>query len=448
MITIKARRSGAFQSFKMSKLSKSEGLASAAAASLEDLLGASGVRGDGRLRRLVIAAGLLLAALVAGFLVWRAVQTPETPAYRTELVTRGDLTVSVTATGTLAPLNQVQVGSELSGTVERVLVDDNDTVRRGQVLAILDTSRLADQIAVSEAALANAEANLRQARATERETRLKLDRLRRLWESSNGGYPARADVDAAEAAFERASAGAASARAAVRQAQANLRTNRTNLAKATIRSPISGVVLSRQVEPGQTVAASLQAPVLFTLAEDLGQMELHVDVDEAEVATVEAGQPATFTVDAYPNRTFRARLIRIGLGSQTKEGVVTYTGVLSVDNADLSLRPGMTATADISSRTRSGVLLVPETALRFTPPEAGDRQGGLSSVLTPRMPGIGSRRRGAADASSGQVWILRDGKPVRIPVRVGASNGRLAEVSGRGLSPGMAVIVSGDGERR
>lgn len=409
---------------------------------LEALLGGATGRG-GRRWRLWAALGLVVVLGLGAYLGWAFWSRTPVPEYVTEPLARGDLVASVSTTGTLEPLNQVDVGSELSGTVEKVLVDDNDVVTRGQVLAALDTSRLRDQVALSEAALAAAAANVQQAQATVRETTLKRDRLRRLWSGSQGGYPARTDVDAAEAAADRAIASEAAARAAQRQAQASDRTNRTNLGKATIRSPIGGVVLNRQVEPGQTVAASLQAPVLFTLAEDLARMNLHVDVDEAEVAGVKAGQTASFTVDAYPGRTFAARVERVGLGAQTKEGVVTYTAVLTVDNADMSLRPGMTATADITTDRRAGVLMVSEAALRYSPPSQTAKGGrGIVGALTPRMPRMGSNQ---ARANGSQIWVLQDGRPVRFPVKAGASNGRLVEVQGQGLRPGLAVIVGANG---
>lgn len=388
----------------------------------------------------------LVAVTAAGaFILWRIASPSAAPQYQTHSLARGDLVASVSATGTLAPLNQVEVGSELSGTIERVLVDDNDIVVPGQVLASLDSSRLRDQIAGSEAAVSAAQAHLREAQATVNETGLRRDRLSRLWKGSDGGYPARADVDAAEAAAERALASAASAAASVRQAEAALRTNRTNLAKSTIVSPIGGVILDRQVEPGQTVAASLQAPVLFVLAEDLRRMNLEVDIDEAEVAGVREGQPANFTVDAYPGRTFAARVTRVGLGAQTKEGVVTYTGLLSVDNADLSLRPGMTATAEITTERRENVFLVPEQALRFSPPRTSTQAStGLASALAPRMPRGGGAQR---QSNGSQIWVLRDGSPARVPVSVGASNGQMTEVRGADLRAAMPVIVGvGGGE--
>jgi HlyD family secretion protein len=406
---------------------------------LEEVLGQTGA-GTWKRPKAAIILVIAVAVVAAVFLIWRLV-TPAAPSpYQTQLLARGDLVATVSATGTVAPLNQVEVGSELSGAVERVMVEENDVVVPGQVLATLDATKLRDQIVGGEAAVAVAQAQLREARATVRETGLRRDRLSRLWTSSNGGYPARADVDAAEAAAERALAGAASATAGVRQAEATLRTHRTNLEKSTIRSPIGGVILDRQVEPGQTVAASLQAPVLFVLAEDLSRMNLEIDIDEAEVAAVREAQTATFTVDAYPGRAFEARVTRVGLGSQTKEGVVTYTALLSVDNADLSLRPGMTATAEITTLRRQNVFLVPEQALRFSPPStSAPTSTGLTGALSPRMPG----GRGQRQSDGSQIWVLRDGTPVRVPVTTGASNGQTIEVSGAGLSVGMAVIVGG-----
>jgi HlyD family secretion protein len=234
----------------------------------------------------------------------------------------------------------------------------------------------------------------------------------------------------------------------VEQARATLSSAEITLAKASIRSPIDGVVLARKVEPGQTVAASFQAPVLFTLAEDLSQMELQVDVDEADVGQVREGQAATFTVDAYPNREYPARIKRLSYGSQTKDNVVSYKALLSVDNADLSLRPGMTATAEIVAVERSGVLLVPNAALRFTPPVAvSAEKRSLVSSLLPRPPGQASRQASASNGKNGEqrVWMLRDGQPVALTVKAGPSDGQMTEVTGDALQPGMAVITESVG---
>ncbi len=401
----------------------------------------------GRLRRSwpIVLVALVLAAAAVMVLAARSNGASADPQYRTEPVTQGRLTVKVSATGNLQPINEVDVGSEVSGLVEAVLVDDNDHVKAGQVLARLDTSKLQDQVINARAALASAEARVLQAAASVKEGRANLARLRQVSELSGGKVPSKAEMETAEAAAARADADEASSRAAVDQARAALNSAETNLAKASIRSPIDGVVLSRQIEPGQTVAASFQAPTLFTLAEDLAEMELEVDIDEADVGQVRDGQSAVFTVDAYTGRSYPARITRVGYGSQTKDGVVFYQAVLTVDNDDLSLRPGMTASAEITTVERTDVLMVPNAALRFTPPAepAGDRSGGVVSSLLPRPPGMGARPTATAGPKNGagRLWVVRDGLAVTIDVVVGHTNGQVTEVSGAGVKAGLAVIV-------
>ncbi|WP_257388526.1 efflux RND transporter periplasmic adaptor subunit [Tahibacter caeni] len=407
------------------------------AAELESLLGTAA---DHRRRRvLVVLLALALAAAVA-YGVWSSLRaTTNAPLYQTAEATRGDITVSVTATGNLKPTTQVDVGSELSGIIESVAVDANVQVRSGQVLARLDTARLRDQAEKSRSAVTTAQAQTRLAEATAREAELALQRLRGIARLSAGKLPAAAELDAAEAALERARAAVAGAAADTLQARAALHADETSLAKASIRSPIDGVVLTRKIEPGQTVAASLQAPVLFTIAQTLSQMELDVDVDEADVGGVREGMEATFAVDAYPARTYRAHVRRVDLGSQVKDGVVSYVTVLDVDNTDLSLRPGMTATAEIVTATVRGAVLVPSAALRFQPEEQSQAQGSGSLVerLLPRMPRATTAKspRGAH-----QVWILRDGAPQAVDVVVGASDGQLTEIVS-GLAAGTRVIT-------
>jgi len=394
--------------------------------------------------RWLVVGTLILGALLLAVL-GRSGDGAALQQFRTEKVSRGDLTVTVSATGNLQPTNQVEVGSEVSGLVESVYVDDNDRVSAGQVLARLDISKLQDQVINARAALTSAEARVQQAEASVKESEANLSRLRQVAELSGGKVPSKAELDTAEATAARAVADEASARAAVEQAQASLSSAETSLAKASIRSPIDGIVLTREIEPGQTVAASFQAPVLFTLAEDLARMELQVDVDEADVGQVQEGQTATFTVDAYSGRKYPARITRVGYGSQTKDGVVSYKTILSVDNDDLSLRPGMTATAEILAVERHGVLLVPNAALRFTPPAAAASQPSRSFVsnLFPRPPQSPSRSAsGAANADgSHNVFVLRDGQPVAVPVTTGPTDGRLTEVTGAELQEGMEVIT-------
>lgn len=401
----------------------------------------------GRYGLLIAAAGLIaLAAL--GYVFLRSDAKAQTPRYQTEVVTRGNLVVTVSATGNLQPTNQVDVGSEISGTIETILVDDNDRVRKGQVLARLDTSRLEDQVAKSRAALAAAEAQVLQTQATVEEVRATLDRLRQVAALSGGKVPSKAELDAAEANGKRAQANETAARAAVGQARAALKSDETNLSKGVIRSPIDGVVLKRKVESGQTVAASLEAPVLFTLAQSLSQMELQVDVDEADVGQVRQGQAATFGVDAWPNRKYPSRITRVRYGSQTKENVVSYLAVLAVNNADLSLRPGMTATAEITTAKRENVLQVPNAALRFTPsvPSRTEKKSGGSLVgsLMPHPPAPDPSRPANGPSAKGdahQVYILKDGLPVAVAVTVGVSNGRMTEVTSDALKEGVPVIT-------
>jgi len=393
-------------------------------------------------RWLAAAAALVVVAGVA-YALLRSGNNASTPQYVTEEVRRGDLVVRVSATGHLQPTNQVDVGSELSGIVEQVFVDDNDRVTKGQVLARLDISKLNDQVVKSRAALVAAEAQLQLMQATEAEARANLERLRHVAELSGGKVPSKAELETGEAALKRAVANEASARASISQAAATLKSDETNLSKASIRSPINGVVLTRKVDPGQTVAASLQAPVLFTIAEDLAQMKLEVDVDEADVGSVREGQSATFSVDAYASRRYPSKVSRVGFGSQTKENVVSYLTVLTVDNADLSLRPGMTGTADILTAQRENVLLVPNAALRFAPAAkpAEKAGGGLLSAMIPRRP---QRARSPATTSpkgeTQRVWILRNGEPVAVAVTVGPSDGRMTEVTG-GIEAGAQVIT-------
>jgi len=369
------------------------------------------------------------------------------PGYHTEPASIGPLVVKVSATGNLRPTNQVDVSSELSGIVDAVYVDDNDWVEKGQLLALLDLSKLKDTVAKSRANLAAAEAQVLQAQATAIEARTSLTRLRQLAELSGGKVPSKSEIDAAEAGFKRAEANEASARASVAQSRATLQSDETNLAKAHIRSPIDGVVLVRQVEPGQTVAASFQAPVLFTLAEDLSQMELQVDVDEADVGQVRAGQKATFTVDAWPGRQYPASITRVGYGSQMKDGVVSYPATLQVANNDLSLRPGMTATAEITTLVRENVLQVPNAALRFTPPTAvtAEKQsrGRLLDALMPRPPRQTKKQQTPAPTKGPdqRIWVLRDGQAVPVEVKIGVSNGRVTEIVGGELRAGMEVIT-------
>ena len=406
-----------------------------------------------------IAAGAVL--LLALFLLSRCVMGGEKTEYATADVQRGNLTVTVSATGKLAPTNQVQVGSELSGLVETVAVDVNDRVVKGQPLAVLDTSRLDDAIKQSRAALASAQATVAQNQATLAESRAQLSRLQEVYRVSGGRVPAKTELDSAQAAVARAVATVRAAQANVVSQQADLSSNLTQRSKAVIRSPVNGVVLARQIDAGQTVAASFNTPTLFVIAEDLSTMELQVAIDEADVGEVREGQKATFTVDAFPGRTFPATITRVDLGSNlsaqsttstattTSGQVVSYAAMLSVSNPELKLRPGMTATAEITTTFKPDVLLVPNAALRFAPstPQAQGTQGGIANALVPR-----GRRRGnsggaektatMARGAEQSVYVLgADGQPQQLHITTGDTDGTVTEVTGGELKPGMKVIT-------
>lgn len=392
-------------------------------------------------RWLLVLALLALSAL--GAFVWLQSQNAAgATAYTTVPVTRGPLTVTVTATGTIQPTTQVEVSSELSGTIVAVEADFNDQVEVGQVLARLDDTKLKAQLANAEAALAAAEARLVQAEASEREAKENYDTQASL---DRRGITARREFIIYEAAYRRAVAASAIARADLATAEANLTLARTDLAKSAIRSPIAGVVLDRMAEPGQIVASSLNTPTLFALAEDLRRMELRVDIDEADIGRVAVGNAATFAVDAYDGRSFPAAITQIRFAPETTEGVVTYKAVLSVDNADLTLRPGMTATATITVAERTDALLVPNAALRYAPPAPaqarGAPRGGLLGLIIPRPP-----QSPAATGRGGQaVWVLRDGAPVRVEVTPGDTDGQLTAIVAGDLAEGEAVITDQSG---
>lgn len=402
----------------------------------------------GSARRWIAWAVLAPAAVLAVF-VWGFSGGKEQVTYRFEEARRGDLTVTVSATGNLQPLNQVDVGSERSGIIRSVEADYNDQVKVGQVLARLDTAMLDAEVRKASAALESAQARVLQARATLKQAGAELGRLRQAHELTDGRVPSARELDVAEAALDRARADEAAARAQVSQARATLESNRTDLSKALILSPINGIVLSRSVEPGQTVAASLQAPVLFTLAEDLGRIELHVDLDEADVGRVKPGQQATFTVDAYPERVFPAEVVQVRYSPKAEAGVVTYETVLRVDNTDLLLRPGMTATADITVNEINDAVLVPNSALRFVPREAGKETQEKSSVLSkllPRPPRHTRRdsqngRAAGAGRAEQAVWTLQQGTLGSLQVTTGATDGIMTEIVKGAVEPGTRVIT-------
>jgi HlyD family secretion protein len=447
----------------MNDFDKGGGTTGADQRAIEALLGGP-TRSPWR-RRLIYAAGavLLIILVLVGF---RLFNPKPDASYAAQPAKRGDLTVTVSATGNLQPTNEVQVGSEQSGLVTSVFVDNNDRVQKGQALARLDTSRLTDATTQARATLAAAQAQVATAQASEAQSKANIARLEEVWRISRGQVPSKTELDAGRADYQRAVAGVQSARAQVQQARAQLSSAETNLRKATIYSPVDGVVLSRQVDPGQTVAASLQAPVLFSIGEDLARMDLEVRIDEADVAQVDDGQKATFTVDAFPGKTFPAQVGRVDVGanasgsttssasstSSSSSGsssntVIAYTAVLNVNNSALQLRPGMTATAAIVTAERRNVLLIPNAALRFRPGDGGQRAGrpgGVTGVLMARPNRRGNRAQrevAIGRGASQTIFVLQNEKPEPITVTVGETDGTMTEVVGGELKPGMQVIT-------
>ncbi len=372
-------------------------------------------------RRLLTVAALVAMA-VAGWLGWQRWRGGAAPVtYTTTPLARTTLVRSVTASGTLSPVEISTVGSQVSGRVIEVLVDHNDRVAQGQVLARLDPQVLTGERAQARARLQAAQAELVRAKATAANAHVTARRTASLIAS---GAVSTADVDAAQAAAAVADAAVASARASIVLAQAQVRNAETNLTYTTITAPIAGVVISRSVDPGNTVAASLQAPELFVIAGDLARMELHASVAEADVSQLADGQRVELAFDAYPERTFAGAVRQIRNQAVTTNNVVTYDAVVSVANPDGRLRPGMTATATFVVDQAADALVVPVKALRYRPATAATAK-----------PTRGAR-------PSPGVWVLRDGAPARVAVTTGLSDGTSTVVVGAGLAEGDAIITA------
>lgn len=390
------------------------------------------------LRPLLLLVGM--ATILGGGAYWLLGSAQPAVRYVSEPAALGSLTVIVTATGSVQPTNKVEISSELSGRVSRVLVDYNSPVEPGQLLAELDAERLQAAIASARARLVAARARVAEAVATVEEQRGIYQRRRALAERQ---VVSAEDLAGARAAFDRSVASHAYALAEVEVAEAELAQQETDLSKARITSPIRGIVLERSVDPGQTVAASLQAPVLFTIAEDLREMELQVDVDEADIGAVRIGQAATFGVDAYPARRFPAEIRDLRFAPEVVQRVVTYKAVLAIDNAELLLRPGMTATADIVVERLEDAMLVPNAALRFSPPAEvpAAPSVGLLDRIVPRMPQFRPASRPETEGPDRVLWVLRDSVAQAVPVVVGASDGRRTALVEGAIEAGDAVIV-------
>ncbi|MBC7149965.1 MAG: efflux RND transporter periplasmic adaptor subunit [Rhizobium sp.] len=408
------------------------------AGELAALLGTSHKRG-GRSRWTwrLLAAGVLI---VGAYGYWSYSNQATAYTYATAAAKKGDLTVLVTATGSVEPTVQVDVSSEQSGTIRDVLVDYNSAVKKGEVVARLDTAKLEANVKSAEASLLSAKASVAKADADMKSAKATFDRLKSLVSSR---VSSQQDMDAAGFTFEAAEATKASAEANVLSAEAELEQARLNLSKATIVSPIDGIVLSRDVDPGATVAASLEAPTLFTIAGDLRQMELQVDIDEADVGQVAVGQTATFTVDAFSDKRFPAEITDVRYASETVNDVVTYMGILRVDNDQMLLRPGMTATADIVVQSIAGALLIPNAALRYSPLQsATETSSGGSGVFSLfRPPRTGSISAPEPEGSERTVWLMKNDVPTAVNIEIGASDGQSTVVTKGAIAEGDLLIT-------
>lgn len=403
-------------------------------------------------RRRALIQRLLLAAVVlgaGGWFAWqRAVQSKAVgPRYITAQAKVGPLRETVMATGKFKGLDSVDVGAQISGRVARVLVDFNDQVKAGQTLAEIDPAQLISRVEQSRAQVSAADASVRLAKATLAQNRAALARAK---DMADKGLISSKDLEAAQADADRAEASIGSSQSQASLSRASLKDAETSLSWTTIKAPIDGVVLARLVEPGQTVAASLQSPVLFTVARDLTQLTLYVDIDEADIGKLHEGQEASFTVGAWPGKKFPSKVTSVHNLPTAGQTVVTYQAVLSVDNKELLLRPGMTATASIITNDRPEVLTVPDAALRYTPP-APPKEKASSSPFMPMSPRMGAPRRPGGGAGGANkpgdgtmrsgLWVLENGTPKRVSVQTGGSDGQNTEIISGPIQAGTVVIT-------
>lgn len=381
-------------------------------------------------RKILLYIGIITVLIAAGTLYTIRQQHNNRPTYVTVPLRVQDLTTSVSATGNLEPTNTVDVGIEVSGTIERVDVDYNDRVRKNQLLAKLDITRLNATATSSKAAWMRSKANEESAKAALETAYIEYERAQKMYASTEGNYPSAKELRSLLTTLNQSKAALAAAKAQVEQSLAQSKSDADNLRKAVVVSPIDGIVLARKVEPGQTVVASMQTPVLFTLAEDLTKMKAIVSVDEADIGSVQEGQKVLFTVDAYSNRTFEGRITQLRLNSAIINGVVTYEAVVEVDNTALLLRPGMTASASIITETLKHVTVVPNAALRFTPPHDLDDD-----------PPEKKKHATKNNDKAHHVWVLRHNTPVRINISIGKSDGISTVVLDSKLKPTDRIII-------
>lgn len=364
-------------------------------------------------------------------------------SYNTKKVTKGDLSVVVSATGTLNPTNSVEIGVEVSGTIKEIYVDFNDEVEVGQLLATLDTRKLQSEVDGQTAALGISKANLKESEVNLRNKKAVNERTLKMYNSSGGKYPSINEVDDAKFAYESALSSFEAAKAKVEQSSFSLNTAKQNLDKAYVKSSIKGIVLNRAVEVGQTLAASMNAPKLFTLAKDLTQMDLIISIDESDVADIKKDLDVTFTVDAYTNKTFKGKIKQVRLNPITVNGVVTYETVVGVSNEDLLLRPGMTATAQIITKQSIDKLIIPNSALRFKPKVQTEQKANtMNLVQGPRRPQGEKTPREMGKREFSPIFILENNQPKRVMVKVLETDGKSTTVESKDLKVDYEVIMS------
>ena len=365
-----------------------------------------------------LAAGAIVAALAGATYYFRGDVEAEAPAFTTAEVSRGDVVATVDATGTLEAVTTVQVGSQVSGTISALYADFNSKVRKGQVVAELDPSLFKTQVEQAKATLVRLQAEVDRARVQAQDAELKRRRARELFEKEL--IPA-TELETAESNARAADAAVKASEAQVVQAQASLNQTQVNLSHTVIRAPIDGVVIARNVDVGQTVAASMQAPTLFVIAQGLTEMRVNASIDESDIGGIQPKQIVRFRVDAYPDEHFSGTVSQVRLQPVVQQNVVSYVTVIDVRNPDLKLKPGMTAAVTIETARAEDVVRVPNAALRFRPDAAPGRSAGDGSA----------------------VWVLADGRPSRVPVQPGISDGRDTAILEGGLEPGMEVVTGG-----